>query len=435
MISSKSCRNFSAATEKSNALLAAKPHQILISVEFDKDRRLMYFKTAFGFVFSICLIACAAIIAASPIFSQTPDTRERPTIKNFGKSLERKKKNGSENNQPAAANSGDEDVIKVETNLVRSDVLVIDQRGRAISGLKKEDFVVTENDVPQEIGTFSLGDSADVPRSIVLIIDYSGSQLPFIKNSVEAAKVLVDKLNPRDRMAIVTDDVKLLAEFTDDKELLKKKLDSLVKEVKSGEIGKSLQYSALMATLNEMFDDEDIRPIIIFQTDGDQAFDILREDGQSNQPKTRYTTTFTIADLFGKIEKSRATIYSVVSGYSLLGLSPEKRLEKVAVNENYLLENAASQRLKNYTERLFRQQTSMAIVARASGGFTEALETPEQADAVYSRIFAGITERYLIGYYPANQTNDGKRHNFKIEVRGHPEYIVWGRKFYFAPAK
>lgn len=50
----------------------------------------------------------------------------------------------------------------------------------------------------------------NVPRTIVLIIDYSGSQLPFIKNSVAAAKVLVDKLGPKDLMAIVTDDVELL---------------------------------------------------------------------------------------------------------------------------------------------------------------------------------------------------------------------------------
>lgn len=387
----------------------------------------MNLKTAFRFLLQIL---CAALIFALPIFSQT---REKPTVKNFGRSLE-KKKHKSENNAAGEAKS-DEDVIKIETNLVRSDVLVIDRRGRAIPNLKASDFVVTENGVPQEIGTFSPGDSADVPRSIVLIIDYSGSQQPFIKTSVEAAKVLVDKLNPKDRMAIVTDDVKLLAEFTQDKELLKKKLDSLVKKVESGALGKSLQYSALMATLSEMFDDEDARPIIIFQTDGDQSFDIAHDEAEAKKPNSRYGTNFTVAELFDKIEKSRATIYSVVSGYSLLGLSPDERIKKTLANEErFVTTKSSPEAIKNHTDRIFRQQTSMEIVARASGGFTETLETPEQADAVYSRIFAGITSRYLIGYYPTNQAHDGARRNVKIEVRGHPEYIVWGRKFYYAPA-
>ena len=117
----------------------------------------------------------------------------------------------------------------------------------------------------------------------MLIIDYSGSQFPYIKNSVEAAGVLVDKLGPVDRMAIVTDDVELLVDFTNDKRELKKKLKTLLERSRGNEggflgiggtrrqFGKSAQYSALMATLKEAFDDEDQRPIIIFQTDGDEA--------------------------------------------------------------------------------------------------------------------------------------------------------------------
>ena len=82
--------------------------------------------------------------------------------------------------------------------------------------------------------------------------------------------MLVDKLNPRDRMAVVTDDVNLLVDFTSDKDLLKSRLDSLRQSALSGKLGASDQYDALMATLLELFDGEDVRPIVIFQTDGDQ---------------------------------------------------------------------------------------------------------------------------------------------------------------------
>ncbi|MDQ4120091.1 MAG: VWA domain-containing protein [Acidobacteriota bacterium] len=272
--------------------------------------------------FLILLLGCLAFLAKPSVFAQTPGNEKR-RVKDFGSSLNSKKeKNKSEK---TAANDGnaseaEEDVIKVETTLVRTEVLVVDKKGKAILGLKPSDFVITEEGVPQEIGTFSLGDNMDVPKSIVLIIDYSGSQMPFIENSVGAAKVLIDKLNPKDRMAIVNDDVELVVDFTNDKQLLKKKLDSL-KDKKSRTlslsrmkllIGRSLQFSALMATLNEMFDKDDVRPIVIFQSDGDEAFSITKPE--ENNTESSYTKLkeklgiyFTVSDLFNRIEKSRAT--------------------------------------------------------------------------------------------------------------------------------
>src|SRR2546422_9843466 len=79
---------------------------------------------------------------------------------------------------------------------------------------------------------------------------------------------------PRDRMALVTDDVKLLVDFTGEMRLLKTKLDSLKARAMSGWLGSSKQYDALMATLNELFSKEDQRPIIILQTDGEQLDDL-----------------------------------------------------------------------------------------------------------------------------------------------------------------
>jgi len=74
-------------------------------------------------------------------------------------------------------------------------------------------------------------------------------------------------------------------------------------------------------------------------------------------------------------------------------------------------------------------QRSLSEVAKLSGGYTDFLEKPKDAEKVYSTIFGAINKRYLIGYYPKPQDN-GKRHTVKIEVRGHPEYVVVGRKTY-----
>ena len=232
---------------------------------------------------AVILTTALCLACLGPMsFAQSP-AREKPTLKNFGSSLKRLKWDPAKNaavetksNQDKANDSNEEDVVRVETSLVVSDVLVLDEHGRSVPGLTRDDFVVTEDAKPQTVGMFSLGDNATVPRSIVLIIDYSGSQFPFINTSIAAAKMLVDKIAPIDRMAIVTDDVELLQDFTNDKKNLKDKLESLRKRSSSWDtpnssprehFGRSAQYSALLATLREMFDEEDQRPIIIFQTD------------------------------------------------------------------------------------------------------------------------------------------------------------------------
>ena len=209
--------------------------------------------------------------------------REKPRLKDFGSSLKKLKwdpqKNETVSTQPASRD--DEDVITIETSLVTSDVLVTDKQGRPVHDLKATDFIVSEDGVPQQIGHFVLGDNVNLSRSIVLIIDYSRSQFPYIADSIEAAGVLVDQLGPKDRMAIVTDDVDLLVDFTNDKRELKRGLESLLERNRGAKsflgvggkrprFGRSAQFSALMATLNEAFDDEDQNPVIVFQTDGDE---------------------------------------------------------------------------------------------------------------------------------------------------------------------
>lgn len=416
--------------------------------------------------------------------------REKPKLKDFGSSLKRIKWDSKRNEAvetkrtdekgKVEKSSSDIDVVRVETTLVTADVLVVDKQGQSVQGLTRDDFVITEDGKPQLVGSFSLGDNATVPRSIVLIIDYSGSQFPFIKTSVEAAKILVDKLAPNDRMAIVTDDVELLQDFTQDKEKLKKRLDSLVIRVgnyfdRGRRFGRSNQYSALMATLKEAFSEEDQRPIIIFQTDGDQLGylrnpiislsippNLLPPDMQKEQERMiahmqRYErdrmTEFSLSDIYKAAEKSRATIYTIIPGFQLLGLTPDQQLEQIkAYSEKNLSvwvkpedRKRVRERMEERTKRmpieatkygveqLLKMQSALVGVAKITGGWADFLEDASQAPEIYARIFSDINRRYIVGYYPANKEHDGKRRKLDIEVKGHPEYMVLGRKSYYAP--
>jgi VWFA-related protein len=410
----------------------------------------------FLYLFVLAPLGAEAQTLAPSLERSQAQTREKPKLRDFGSSLRRlkwdeRKKAAVETKQKRekVKGSSDEDVIRVETTLVVSDVLVMDERGRPVLGLTRDDFVVAEDAKPQVISTFSLGDSADVPRSIVLVIDYSPSQNPFIKTSIAAAKTLVDKLGPRDRMAIVTDSVELLADFTQDKDTLKKRLDSLERGAGSG---RSLQFTALMASLREMFSEEDVRPIIIFQTDGDELDELRPMKGTPFVWPNRYSMVnpqafreFSLEDIWDTAERSRVTVYSVISGIRLIAVPEAEQLERAKrVTELLFKPGRVRQEIEKKLERgridlkaefpgIIRRQLAVATIAQVTGGWTEFLEGPAQAETVYSRVFADINQRYIIGYYPTNKNHDGKRRNVKVTVRDHPEYIVWGRKAYYAP--
>jgi VWFA-related protein len=337
-----------------------------------------------------------------------------------------------------------EDVIRVETDLIINDILVLNKNGNPVKDLKLNDFTVKEDGRTQEISTFSFGDGSTFPRSIVLIIDYSGSQLPYIKTSIEAAKVLVDQLDPRDRMAIVTDNVELWQDFTTDKTLLKEKLESLKTSAWSGSLGQSRQYRALMAVLNEMFAEDDFRPIIIFQTDGDELYRLKGE--RLNRLLTLESPIdFGYDDILKAAERARATIYSIIPGIRFLGIPEKEYSERAALmrdnNEKAFSElrdqpfkpkklTQSGKYLRPMADSYNRQQSALNRVARFTGGSTYYLEQPEQGGAIYAEILSDLKVRYLIGYYPSNQTRDGKRRNVSIELPGHPEYQIRARKSY-----
>jgi len=422
-------------------------------------------------------------------FAQSPP-REKPKLKDFGASLRKLKWDAQKNETVATQQptSNDDDVIRIETSLVTSDVLVTDKQGRPIRDLKATDFVVTEDGAPQQIGHFVLGDNANLSRSIVLVIDYSRSQFPYISDSIAAASVLVDKLGPYDRMAIVTDDIELLVDFTNDKRELKKGLESLIQRNngtkgflgvggKRPRFGYSAQFSALMATLNEAFDEEDQNRVIVFQTDGDELEflrnsaivyevpsgvppELLREVQEEVEQKKKLqralVTEFSLEDVYRAAEKSRATIYSIIPRTRLLDFTKDEQIQRLhAEDERTVATWAASssekvrnnfkvleeQRRKKLTPELLQMridqeleiQRALVDLAKLSGGWAEFLETKSQTATIYNRILADLNLRYIIGYYPTNKAHDGKRRRIAIEVKGHPEYIITSRKSYYAP--
>jgi hypothetical protein len=98
--------------------------------------------------------------------------------------------------------SGAQEAIRVNVNLVTVAFSVRDANGGLVDNLTKEDFEVDEDTVPQKIAYFAR--SVDVPLTLGLIVDASGSQEHFLKKHQHDLEVfLKDVLGPKGRVFLV----------------------------------------------------------------------------------------------------------------------------------------------------------------------------------------------------------------------------------------
>lgn len=413
----------------------------------------------FGINFLIGLIVFAGMVE-----TVGAQGAKKPERKKFGWSLKKKQKADTKitvNNPTTDAaikleNAGAEssDAIKVNTDLILTDVLVQNKKGESIKGLDASDFVVIENGKPQEVEVFFPPSSTTTapPRRFLLILDHNNGNTIHMRGSVDAARLFVDRLGPRDSMALVSDDVELLQDFTNDKDKLKKKLESVYKDYirnvgRSG--GHGHAYTALHTALNEMFDDPQNRPIVILQSNG-QELHFLKGATRdaTNTPYGLYTGffNFTFQELLDKIIEKRVTVYSIVTGRRFAGLSEKEQIENLVLMQADNQYDSTPIRLDrivplevatdyHFVRRIMLEalefQNSLVTIAETSGGISRFFQTAADADTIYSDILADATNRYVLGYYSNSQASDKKRRIVAIEVRNHPEFVISARKSYF----
>lgn len=118
------------------------------------------------------------------------------------------------------AKPADDEIIKVETQLITTPVSVLDRNGRFIAGLKKKDFQVFDNGIQQEIQYFQ---SEDAPFTVFLLLDVSPSTKFKIDEIHFAATTFLNQLRPTDKVMVMSFDSRirlLTTEPTSDKQAL-----------------------------------------------------------------------------------------------------------------------------------------------------------------------------------------------------------------------
>ncbi|MFT3745887.1 MAG: VWA domain-containing protein [Pyrinomonadaceae bacterium] len=175
---------------------------------------------------------------------------------------------------PTASPTPDDEPIKVDTLLINIPMIVTDRDGRYVGGLKKDDFSIELDGVKQEIEYFA---DAEAPVSVAIILDMSGSTLPYIKAIRDAAKAFVDKLNPADQAVVMTFDqrstINVECELTSDRKKLSGKIGSLRHSFRDPMVERGVgvypdMYDTIYKAIKKEFASVKGRKAIIVLTDG-----------------------------------------------------------------------------------------------------------------------------------------------------------------------
>jgi VWFA-related protein len=326
-------------------------------------------------------------------------------------------------------NGGDDEIIRVETNLVTMPVSVLDRDGRFISGLQQRDFKIFENGVEQKIDYFQ---SVETPFTVALLIDVSPSTQFRIDEIQNAAITFVDQLRPSDRVMVISFDqyVHVLTEPTNNRNQLR----DAIRNAQFGD-GTSL-YEAVDQTIYQHLGRVQGRKAVVLFTDAvdttsrratmestlraseevDALFYPIRYDtsgyggrgggagagggrGGRNYPPPRRGGRVTMGDILGAIlSGGNVNIGGGGGGYA---------------------SEAEYAKGKQYLEGL----------AQNSGGRFFEASSIYNLDAAFSGIAEELRRQYSLGYYPETVGNVGERKQIKIRVM-RPTVVVRAKTSY-----
>ncbi|MBX3288774.1 MAG: VWA domain-containing protein [Acidobacteria bacterium] len=353
--------------------------------------------------------------------------RERPTLRNSRETATREVPS-----KDAATEIGDDDdVIRVETNLVTVPVSVLDRNGRFISGLGQSDFRIFEDNAEQKIGFFQ---SIEQPFTVVLMIDVSPSTSFQMNEIQDAAIAFVNQLRPDDRVMVVTFDerVKVLNRPTSDRNELRRAITT----ARQGN-GTSLYVAVDRVFKTELANIQGRKAIVLF-TDGVDTtsrranYDTTLRDAEETDVVVYPIRYNTMRD-YGVSQGGSGGVYRTPrnTGGVLGGI-----LGAIITGGNVQIGGrrgggggAAGTSSAEYA--LGRKY--LETLAENSGGRSFEADTLSNLDAAFSGIAEELRRQYYIGYYPDETGRPGDRKRIRVRVmrpnlvvRAKTSYIVGG---------
>jgi len=282
----------------------------------------------------------------------------------------------------SGANGGEQKEFTIQTTsrLVLLDVSVKDGAGGFVSGLEKNNFRVFEDGKPQAISQFA---NSDIPVTVGIAVDESGSMRPKRAQVITAALVFIQASNPMDEMFVVNFNEKARRGLPDEL-LFSDDIQKLRGALWQGDPeGRTALYDAIELSLHQLdFGRQAKKTLVVISDGGDNH------------------SVHTLQQVKHDVLESLATIYTV-------GIYDADDPEK---NEGVLKE-----------------------LAHVSGGVFYHPETLEDIVPVCRQIAKDIRSRYSIGYVPSSEGKMVRHIKVEATSREHPKLIVRSRTSYVFP--
>lgn len=278
-----------------------------------------------------------------------------------------------------------DEVIKIDVEEVSLNVRVVDRNNRPINGLRQSEFKVYEDNVPQEITSFT---TAEVPMNYALVIDNSGSLRGQLDKVIEAGKIIVNTNRPDDETSVIrfvsSDKIEITQDFTSNKIDLTDALDNLFIEGGPTAIIDAVYLAAEKVDSYEKSrnPNEKKRRALILVSDGEDRDSYYKE-----------------AQLFELLREADVQIYTV--GFV-------NDLEK----GGGFISKSPRDKAMNLLKRL----------AEETGGKSYFPNSLSELNDIARDIASELRTQYLITYKlpPENENERGKFHNIKVAVDDGP---------------
>jgi Ca-activated chloride channel family protein len=316
----------------------------------------------------VCLVAGLIVFSAARGWAQTPQNPFPTTPPP----------------PPPGQDKSAQGPIKVSVNLVILHTTVLDDRGRFAEGLLEDNFRVFEDKAQQKLSLFK---REDIPVSMGLVIDNSGSMREKRPRVNEAAITLVQASNRDDEAFVVNfnDDfyLDLDKDFTNSVPELKEALERIDSR------GSTALYDAIIGSLDHLKKASKDKRVLLVVTDG--------EDNTSRN---------SLEKTIREIQRTNTVIYTI----GLLGEESKKSKSKA--------------------------KKALMQIAQASGGLSFFPESVDDVHNICEQVAHDIRNQYTLGYYPTNDRQDGSYRSVQVDIippRGRGKLVARTRNGYYSP--
>ena len=284
---------------------------------------------------------------------------------------------------PTPKPTPDDEVIKIDTELVNLTVRVVDRNNHVLNNIPEDQFKIYEDGTLQKIDFFS---TSDVPTNYAIVVDNSGSMRAQLDKVIEAGKIMVNTNHKTDETELIRfigrDKISVDQTFTTNKSDLVDALDNLLIEG-----GQTAVRDAVYLAVQSVDEYEKTKKM----DDHKRRAIVLVSDGEDRD------SFYSEKQLFELLRESEVQIY-------VIGFVDD--LSK----EGGFISKSPQAKAKAFLERM----------ATETGGKAYFPANVNELPQLGRDISSELRTQYSIGYIPTNDRHDGTYRTIKVSVNDGP---------------